>query len=135
MDSSLAQEIEREMNDIKKIQIGIRQAEIVKIDAMKQDFLIKQHENEMVKKVRTRQELEEVKDDSQVYKLIGPALVPQALPEARANVEKRLEFIAKELYSLLSARLDKLHKDFVTRGEEKNNKIVKLRKDLSSARS
>lgn len=36
-----------------------------------------------------------------MYKLIGPALVRQDALEARANVKKRLEFIASEL-----ARLD-----------------------------
>lgn len=51
MDAAVAQEIEREMTDLKKIHIGSDYAEIVKIEAMKQDFLIKQHENEMVKKV------------------------------------------------------------------------------------
>lgn len=97
MDAAVAQEIEREMTDLKKIHIGSEYPEIVKIEAMKQDFLIKQHENEMVKKVISTQELEEVKEDGQVYKLIGPALVPQSLTDARGNVEKRLEFITKEL--------------------------------------
>lgn len=93
----MAQEIERELNDIKKIQIGTKHIEVVKVEALKQDFLIKQHENEMVQKVITSQELEEIKDDGQVYKLIGPALIPQSLGDAKTNVAKRLEFIAKEL--------------------------------------
>lgn len=92
MEAAIAQEVERELNDLKKIQIGRNHAEVVKIEALKQDFLIKQHENEMVQK-----ELEEIKDDGQVYKLIGPALIPQSLPDAKNNVAKRLEFIAKEL--------------------------------------
>lgn len=51
MEAAVAQEIERELNDIKKIQIGTFHPEVVKIEALKQDFLIKQHENEMVQKV------------------------------------------------------------------------------------
>lgn len=97
MEAAVAQEIERELNDIKKIQIGPYHTEVVKIEALKQDFLIKQHENEMVQKASPTQELEEIKDDGQVYKLIGPALIPQSLVDAKTNVAKRLEFIAKEL--------------------------------------
>ena len=35
-----------------------------------------------------------------MYKLIGPALVRQDLPEATSNVSKRLEFIGAELKRL-----------------------------------
>ena len=34
---------------------------------------------------------------ARVYKLVGPALVPTDLDEARANVTKRLDFIKKEM--------------------------------------
>ena len=37
-----------------------------------------------------------------MYKLIGPALIRQDLPEVRANVEKRLDFINSELYYFLT---------------------------------
>tara|TARA_R110002050_G_scaffold61498_3_gene135857 strand:- start:76 stop:234 length:159 start_codon:yes stop_codon:yes gene_type:complete len=42
------------------------------------------------------QELDLIKDESKVYKLIGSALVPQDIEEARANVNKRLEYIKAE---------------------------------------
>jgi chaperonin cofactor prefoldin len=41
---------------------------------------------------------------AKIYKLIGPALIKQDLPEVRANVEKRLDFINTELYNLLFAQ-------------------------------
>ena len=43
------------------------------------------------------QELDLMEDDSVVYKLIGPVLVKQELAEARQNVDKRLEYISKEM--------------------------------------
>jgi len=49
-------------------------------------------ENEVVK-----EELSLVKDDSNVYKLIGPVLVKQDLVEARSNVDKRLQYIEGEV--------------------------------------
>jgi prefoldin beta subunit len=79
-----------------------------RIDSMRQDYLLKKNENELVK-----QELELLEEDSVIYKLIGPALVKQALPEAKANVDKRLEFINSEI-----ERLVKHRKEFLKRAEE-----------------
>jgi prefoldin beta subunit len=39
-----------------------------------------------------------LKEDANVYKLIGPVLVKQDLAEAKANVKKRMEYISAELY-------------------------------------
>jgi prefoldin beta subunit len=44
------------------------------------------------------QEFSLLKDHNTIYKLIGPALVPQDQTEAKSNVEKRLEFIRSEMY-------------------------------------
>lgn len=63
--------------------------------------------------------------DGKVFKLVGPALIPQATDEARSNVEKRLEFINKEI-----ARLEKLKGDFLKKNEEKQEKIMKLQREL-----
>lgn len=43
------------------------------------------------------QELDLLEDDAVVYKLVGPVLVRQELSEARQTVEKRLDYISKEL--------------------------------------
>jgi prefoldin beta subunit len=50
------------------------------------------HENEMVKS-----EFKLLEDDASVFKLVGPVLVKQDLQEARANVDKRIEYIKEEL--------------------------------------
>ena len=50
-------------------------------------------ENELVLK-----ELKLLKDDSKVFKLIGPALMSQEKVEALTNVEKRIDFIKSEMY-------------------------------------
>lgn len=42
-------------------------------------------------------EFKSVKEDSKVYKLTGPVLVPQSIEEAKGNVEKRLEFIRGQI--------------------------------------
>lgn len=60
-----------------------------------------------------------------MFKLIGPALIPQPLDEARTNVEKRLEFINKEI-----SRLEKLKGEFLKKNEERQEKIMKLQREL-----
>lgn len=45
-------------------------------------------------------ELDGSEEDARVFKLVGPALIRQELVEAKANVSKRLEFIANELLRL-----------------------------------
>lgn len=43
------------------------------------------------------QEFDILEDDGTVYKLVGPVLVKQDLMEAKANVEKRIEFISNNI--------------------------------------
>lgn len=50
------------------------------------------NENIMVKK-----ELDLLKTDNQVFKLVGPVLVKQDLDEAKQNVNKRMDYIKSEL--------------------------------------
>jgi prefoldin beta subunit len=57
-----------------------------------QQYEHKKNENEMVKN-----ELNFLEDSDIVYKLIGPILVKQENDDAKMTVEKRLEFISKEM--------------------------------------
>lgn len=47
------------------------------------------------------QELDVLEEDATVYKLIGPVLVKQDLSEAKQTVEKRLDYIRKEMYAVI----------------------------------
>lgn len=42
-----------------------------------------------------------LEEDATVYKLIGPVLVKQDLSEAKQTVEKRLDYISKEMYAVI----------------------------------
>ncbi|ODV79621.1 Prefoldin [Suhomyces tanzawaensis NRRL Y-17324] len=42
-------------------------------------------------------EFEKLNDDSKIYKLTGPILLPQDYAEAKMNVTKRIEFIEDEI--------------------------------------
>jgi len=54
------------------------------------------NENIMVKK-----ELDILKEENDVFKLIGPVLVKQELCEAKQNVDKRMDYIKSELFVLI----------------------------------
>lgn len=43
------------------------------------------------------QEFKLLEEDASVFKLVGPVLVKQDLQEARANIQKRMEFIKIEM--------------------------------------
>jgi prefoldin beta subunit len=85
------------VTEIKKIE-----AEYTKVFRAKQQLVEKKSENEMV-----LQEFNLMSDGASVYKLVGPILAKQDVGESKANVEKRIEFITKEI-----ERMDKLEGDF-----------------------
>ncbi|KAL9313647.1 hypothetical protein ACSQ67_019099 [Phaseolus vulgaris] len=79
-------------------------AEIAKNHQMRKKYTIQLGENELVLKlcvhrlcVCFHKELDLLREDANVYKLIGPVLVKQDLAEANANVRKRIEYISAEL--------------------------------------
>ena len=60
-----------------------------------------------------------------MYKLIGPALVNQDLEEAKANVEKRISYIAGEL-----KRKDQVLKDMDKKQDEAREKMQEIQMQL-----
>jgi prefoldin beta subunit len=64
------------------------------------------------------QELNLLGDDSNVFKLIGPALIKQDLVEAKSNVSKRIEYIKGEL-----ERVEGQIKVFETKSKEKEAEV------------
>lgn len=94
--------------------------EYQKVFKAKQSLIEKKSENEMV-----LQEFNIMSGEAAVYKLVGPILAKQDTVEAKGNVEKRIEFIAKEI-----ERMDKLEQDFQGKVEEKRASIMKLQEDM-----
>jgi prefoldin beta subunit len=66
--------------------------DITKIRENVQQYEHKKSENEMV-----RNELNFLEEGDVIYKLVGPILVKQQHDEAKMNVDKRVEFIGKEM--------------------------------------
>ena len=93
--------------------------EYTKVFGAKQSLVEKKSENEMV-----LSELNAMEASANVYKLVGPILAKQDVNEAKTNVQKRIEFIVKEI-----ERMDKLEIDFQSKVDEKRKNIVKQQED------
>merc|ERR1712038_374527 len=77
---------------------------------------------------QVKEELDLAPEDGKIFKLIGPALVPQELGEARSNVEKRINYIAGELKRKedLMAELDKKQDEAREKMQEVQVQMQKL---------
>ena len=62
--------------------------------------------------------------EDSVYKLVGPILAKQDLMEAKSNVQKRIEYITKEI-----ARMEQLETDFQSKVEERRKSILRYQDD------
>ncbi|PWZ00873.1 Prefoldin beta-like protein [Testicularia cyperi] len=73
-------------------------------------------ENQQVQK-----EFASLSPNNQIYKLIGPVLVKQDQPEAKSNVDKRIDFIQREI-----ERVESQLKDLSEKSEKKKIEIMTL---------
>ncbi|XP_044731977.1 prefoldin subunit 6 [Chrysoperla carnea] len=87
MVEEIQKKLQNELDNFKTIQ-----KEYHKTLNLRQQLDGQLNENKAVKN-----ELELLKSDSEVYKLIGPVLVKMDLIESKQNVTKRMEYISKEL--------------------------------------
>ncbi|TKR80236.1 hypothetical protein L596_014340 [Steinernema carpocapsae] len=84
---TLKSKFEVEVEKLKKLE-----KEKEKIIAIRHQLEGQKTENQLVE-----EEFKHLKEDAVVYKLIGPVLVKQDFTEAQSNVEKRLEYITREI--------------------------------------
>lgn len=80
-------EMEKAMEEFKKMQNDLMQ----NMEA-RNGLTAQQQENLLVK-----EEFDKLEEDGVVYKLVGPILVKQNISDAKANVDKRLEYITGEM--------------------------------------
>ncbi|KAJ3671510.1 hypothetical protein LUZ60_007589 [Juncus effusus] len=116
----LQRDLENQANALSKIQ-----KDISKNHQVRKQYTIQLGENELVLK-----ELELLKEDANVYKLIGPVLVKQDLAEANANVKKRIEYISAEL-----KRLDGNLRDLENKQNTKKESVLKLQQKMQSVQA
>lgn len=72
-------------------------------------------------------EFDNLNEDSKIYKLTGPILMPQEYGEAKLNVTKRIEFIEGEIKRVETKIGDEEKKIEATR-----EKLIAIRSQMSS---
>lgn len=113
----LQAQLENQAASLNKIQ-----KDIGKNHQVRRQYTVQHGENEMVQK-----ELELLEDDANVYKLIGPVLVKQDLAEAKANVNKRLDYITAEL-----KRMDATLKTMEEQQMAKRDEVMKTQQRIQA---
>ncbi|KAI8071800.1 Prefoldin [Gongronella butleri] len=84
-----------------------------------------QQENEQVNK-----EFEQLDDEANIYKLIGPVLVKQDRSEAKGNVKNRLELIGSEI-----KRVETQIKEISEKVDGKKTEIAQLQMQYQQLRT
>ncbi|XP_022189360.1 prefoldin subunit 6 [Nilaparvata lugens] len=120
----MAEEIQKQMQSEFE-NFKAMQKEYVRLVMQRQQLDAQMNENTAVKK-----ELDLMKDDADVFKLIGPVLIKQELDEAKQNVSKRLDYINGEL-----KRIDDLISSAELKREGHKQKIEKFQKQLQEAKA
>ncbi|GMS88697.1 hypothetical protein PENTCL1PPCAC_10872, partial [Pristionchus entomophagus] len=87
-----------------------------------------QLESQLTENSLVKEEMDLLDDEATVYKLIGAALVKQDLTEARANVEKRIEYINNEM-----KRVEDALSDFGTKQNAQRDKLMGLQEKFKKA--
>lgn len=108
------------MADAEKVQATAAEFQKTQTDLENAIDLQQQLLSQLTESREVQKELAKLTPDQTVYKRIGPALLPQDHNDAKDNVNKRLEFIEKELSRVeeqiknVSASRDKLRIEIAT---------------------
>merc|ERR1711998_736599 len=106
------------------------QADNQKLVAQRTQLHQQSSENQMVLK-----ELNLLEDEAAVFKLVGPVLIPQDLIEAKANVQKRLDYMKGET-DKIEAKMKGANKemnDIQQKVVEKQAKMQEMAKKAAQA--
>ncbi|XP_019874254.1 prefoldin subunit 6 [Aethina tumida] len=87
MSEDIQRKLQSELDSFKN-----NQKELQKAISTRQQLDGQLNENEIVK-----QELDLLPENGKVYKSVGPVLIKTELVEAKQNVSKRMDYIAKEI--------------------------------------
>lgn len=109
----------------KKLQTELENFKLVQKDYQKALSQRQQLDGQLNENVIVKQELDLMKGDSEVFKLIGPVLVKQELEEAKQNVAKRMDYIKGEL-----KRVDDMIASLDSKQDSYREKLSKLQQQF-----
>merc|ERR1711972_251986 len=112
------QRVEKELEQFKALQESLQ-----KSYESRMGLVAQQQETDLVK-----EEFDNLEEDAVVYKLVGPVMVKQNPDDAKANVEKRLDYIKGEL-----ERSNKIIETQEKEMNEKQQQIIKMQQAAQQA--
>ena len=86
-------------------------------------------ESQLTENKFVKEELDLLKKDDNIYKLVGPVLLKQDLIEANQNVQKRIDYIQQEM-----KRHESLIKDVESKQDGMKENLTKLQTQLQQAK-
>ncbi|XP_069120184.1 prefoldin subunit 6-like [Argopecten irradians] len=117
------------MADIqKKLQTDIEKYQQLQKDYQKVVSQRQQLDGQLNENTLVKEEFARLEEGANVYKMIGPVLVKQSIPEAKQNVQKRIDYITGEL-----KRHEASIKDFEKKQETCRESLAKYQQQLQQA--
>ncbi|XP_060069731.1 prefoldin subunit 6-like [Ylistrum balloti] len=117
------------MADIqKKLQADIEKYQQLQKDYQKVVSQRQQLDGQLNENTLVKEEFARLEEGANVYKMIGPVLVKQSIPEAKQNVQKRIDYITGEL-----KRHEVSIKDFEKKQETCRESLAKYQQQLQQA--
>ena len=119
----LASQVDAKVAEYRSLQESIQQ-----LRGDMQTILGQSTENELV-----LSELMLLKEDDKIFKLVGPALLPQGLEEAQQTVRKRLAFLVGEQQTKLTASIETKERQARTLAQEVQSMQAALQQTTAAA--
>nr|ACO14667.1 Probable prefoldin subunit 6 [Caligus clemensi] len=116
---SLQTQFQEELETMKKIQ-KLQQKALVDQQTLDSQL----NENKLVK-----DEMTVLEEGAVIYKLVGPTLLKQDLTESKSNVEKRIDYISKELKRTVAS-----YEDYEKKLDSHREKISSIQGSIQQLR-
>jgi prefoldin beta subunit len=105
----------------------VRELNNIKLELQRSHESLRQLTAQRSENESVRLEFDKLEPTSRVWKLTGPLMVLQETDEARSNVDKRIDYISKELISV-ELRIKGAEADF----ERKRGELVEIQTQIQS---
>ncbi|XP_075229587.1 prefoldin 6 [Lycorma delicatula] len=109
----------------KKLQTELENFKSVQKEYHKAISQRQQLDGQLNENIAVKEELDLMKADAEVFKLIGPVLIKQELEEAKQNVAKRIDYINGEL-----KRVEDLISSLDSKQDTHREKLAKLQQQF-----
>lgn len=106
----------------------VKELNTMRVDLQSHHDNLRQLTSQKSENEAVRTEFEKLEEDGHIWKLTGPLMVRQDKEEAKANVDKRLEFITSEL-AKVEAAIKRCEEEF----EKKRQELITVQTEIQQS--